>query len=453
MRIRYIDVPPGQTPTFEATDYIGDLVFDKSGNVASLEQNRWSLDGSFRIFREVAYWSDEISDEEGEFGTNPVVTIRTSSYVDGTGISIVSPQYTELTVKWWHGTSIVAQGNYTGRTIVIEQVANYNKVSFTVTKTEPYRRARIDQILLGVIREFDETTSVSASVVNETDLLSSSLPASAFNWELRARNAYIFQQKQPIQVYGDSLIGVYYVDSAKRLSQDRYRVTASDAIGVLGSQYFPGGAYLTGVSAHALARAICGDFAVQIDAPDRTMYGLLLPQTRREALQQLCFAWGVTVSTHGRSGIRIFNIPEEVNQIPANKTYIGTGIEEQPKVTKVTLIAHYYEQDDSGSIEIAGTKYADYQYTFTASDPATVGNEVTISEATLADYWSAQETADRILEYYQRRQIVTSRVIYDGYALGDRVRQLSPWGTTVDGNIESLSITLSHLTAAEVRTR
>lgn len=290
------------------------------------------------------------------------------------------------------------------------------------------------------------------------DLLSAELPASKMNWTLDSKNpvSYMFQLKQPIEMYdGTTLIGVYYVESSTRQSSTIYQVTASDAIGVLGTQYFQGGAYLSGVSAKTLLQTIIGDaFDLTFSVTDKTLYGLLVQQTKREAIQQVLFAAGWCCRTDGGKDIKIFEAPTVATDIGTDRTYTGVSVQTSAIVTKVSVVGHTYTASADGQIEVLGQKYADAQTVYDVLNPdvtaADVQNDITVDSATLVSTHNGQATAQRVFNHYLRRNTHRSKIIFGTEKLGDCVTQPTPWGTTEKGNIRAMTIMLSGVVAAEV---
>ena len=88
---------------------------------------------------------------------------------------------------------------------------------------------------------------------------------------------------------------------------------------------------------------------------DVTLKGLLLPQTRREAIQQVLFSWGVCLATDGGSALRVFQQDSTAAEIiPKDRTFTGAAVDTAAVVTKVSVTAHTYTVDSGGSVQVGG---------------------------------------------------------------------------------------------------
>ena len=436
----------------------------------TLEHNEWTLSGDYITLddNEVAFWSVEKSDANGEFTTTPLITITFTEQHSAIGISLIFDNATgdycdKVTLRWYRGATLLDSKvfNPNEPTYFCDNaVTAFDKIELELNRTHlPDRYAKLSQILFGIVRTFKPDEIRSATITNQTNLISAELPASQLDWTLESKDLveYMFQLRQPVEAYsGSALLGVFYVDTSKRLSERIYQVTAQDAIGILGEQMFDGGDYRSGKSAKAIVADIVGDmFTVTYDAiADTTLYGLLLRQTKREALHQVLFAWGAICRTDGGADIKIFEQPTTPTEIGRERTYTGVSVEQNATVTRVMVAAHTYTPNASGGVEVLGQKYADNitEYVVEAPDIAVNvrENNVEVTEATLVSTHNGSETANRIYNYYRRRGIHKSKIILNGEKLGDCVEQPTPWNTTEIGNIRAMSITLSGVVAADV---
>ena len=482
--IVYTDFAPGaaQDSTYTAsgaTSYSDlDLAAGGSDPYITLELQRWVLNGDYVALDtsddHVRLWSTSLSSvANGTFTTAPTLTIVFGSVYSSAGVTIVGDRVSgeypaAVTVTWYRNNTQLDQKSFTPNSVVYfcsNNVENFNKIVISFSKTSlQQRRLRVEQIMIGTVRYFEGNEIVSANAINQMDLSSSALPASQMDWTLYSESGvdFMFQIKQPLELRdGNTTIGVYYITDSRRLSTNIYQVTAQDAIGVLGEQMFSGGAYLGGVSAKTLFSAIVDgtfDIEYQPGLADKTLYGLLLRQTKREALQQVLFAWGACCRTDGDGIIRVFTPPTMPETITAGETYVeGLAVETAPVVTKVSVTAHTYTLDANGKIEVLGNKYSDSPWIYNVANPDinpyAIANEVRVTDATLVSEDNYYEVMMRLLDYTKRRKVHVSKILWDGQKLGDCLTQPTPYGTTQTGNAESVSITLSGIIAAEVQSR
>lgn len=429
------------------------------------ELNQWGLDGTFILAEEIepAFWSTEMSGADGSFasGQEPVITIVFDEQYSSVGISFRFDTPTggfcsALNIKWYQQDVLREDVDFAPDAVEYfcqKKVTSYDKLVITIKKTNlPYRYAKIDHIIFGLHRSFGMSELRSASAVNEMNLISTELPSSTLNWTLDSREDvdFMFQLKQPVEISNDDrLIGVYYVSSYSRKSRRIYPITCCDAIGVLGDIPFGGGVY-TAASAKALVVELASPFEVEFDADvqDMQLTGVIKSGTRRSALQQVLFAWGECASTDGRASIRIFTPGVEPKVISANQTFLGTTVNTDAIVTQVQVVAHTYTASTNGTVTINGTKYEDTEEIFSVSNPDVTAtdkqNIKKISDATLVSPAIAQAVAQRVYEYYSRRNTNKAKIVYNGEKLGDCLTIPNSWGSANTGNLAKMEIKLSN---------
>ena len=482
VKVIYKDLAPGaaEDATVSATnkDAISDvsLLPFGSGNATeyeTLEPNYWELDGTRDIYEneDVSFWSSALSGSDGTISTQPVITITFTQRITTLGItlSFMGDSYaSSLSIVWYDGATQLDSKTFTpdsAEYFCSNSVQNYDKVVITFLKTTlPYRRVRLDRIMFGLIRTFEqsELRSGSAKVVQQIDNTSRELPTNTLDFKLSSREnvEYIFQTKQQILAYDSStLVGVFYIDDSARQAENIYDIQCVDAIGVLENDPFPD-TYYNNASAKTVAEAICGDFEVDMEAAlqSKTIKGVLVGQNRRTALQQLCFAIGAVADTSGTDKIKIFtlasNTPVELDE---NRLRPGGSVSKQPIVTAVTVTAHSYSTRGSGqSVKINGVTYYDTTSTYTITNtdaPATEKpNIIEVSDCTLVSPSNLQEVTQHLFDEVTRRNTHSVKFRLNGEEPGEYVQTLTPWNTTLNGHYIRGSITLSGfaLTDAEV---
>lgn len=477
--ITYKDIAPGAAEDAQVDATLGMTRSDPSllpfgadvPATATMELNGWSLDGAYTVLKDdqqLAFWSEALSGADGLFADPPVITVIFDEQYSSTGISLVfdpagGDYCSAVNIKWYQGDTLKADVDFAPsgpNYFCAQKVTSYNKVVLTLLQTHlPYRRARLNSIVFGVVRNFDMAQIKSATITNETDLLSASLPISELHWTLNSKEDvdYLFQLKQPMEVRnGAALIGVYYIDASRRMGAGLYDIDCFDAFGVLSESPFAGGVYSNKSAAALLAEILGDDFVLEIEAEDTTLTGAILPCTKREAVQQVLFAWGVCASTDGRETVRVFVPGADPAEIGTNRTFPGASVETAAIVTRVVVTAHSYASDSNGSVEIGGSKYKDTTSTYTVENPNVTAtdkqNVVEVSNATLVSPAIAQSVAQRVFDYYSRRNTHSARIVWKGERLGDCVTVPNSWGGTITGNINRLEVKLSNTIVATCRT-
>ena len=433
----------------------------------AVEHNFWTLNGSGILLNhsdntdDIAFWSNDLSDINGDFSVFPTLTIDFDERYTSLGISfefLGDAWCNDLEIAWYRGGVEIESGRFypDGMNYFCEaSVEAYDRVVITIRRTSlPYRRARIDRILFGVSRTFlrDELRAGGAKVVQEIDPSGQQLAANALDFTLSSKSAveYVFQFKQPVYAYDDdNLIGVFYIDDSERLSERMYDVSCTDAIGVLDLEPFPDAVY-TNENAFTLAQAICSGFTVEMqdDLKTETVSGVIVGQTRRGALQQLCFRLGAIADTSGTSSIRIFTLDTApLIEVDAERIRTGGKIAINPIVTEVRLMAHSYSlSGSSNEIEINGVKYYDTQTVVsilnpeaTASDKA---NVINVTDATLISPDVVNTIAQKLFDYHAQRNVHKFKFHLYGELPGAYLHTVAPW-TDITGHYVRGSITLS----------
>lgn len=187
-----------------------DEVDNKLIPYSTLEQNLWVLDGKRELLPDEnnvpldkgsGYISNVISDENGEFKVTgdenvPSLSIVFSEVQERSipGLTInwgeMYGEYpTEFQIIAWRGSRAVARAtrvdNTDVETIVQMTIVNYDRISISITKwCLPHRRARIENIFLGVRKVFDKSDLFSFSHSQEIDPISASLPKTTISFSL-----------------------------------------------------------------------------------------------------------------------------------------------------------------------------------------------------------------------------------------------------------------------------
>lgn len=443
--------------------------------IATLEPGGWGLSHDYKLrdAQQVAFWSSVVSGADCVFSTAPTVTLAFSAQFSATGLTFrfseASGDYCrKIGVTWYQGATVKDSGTYypDATFFVIENtVEAFDKIVVSLQETNlPRRRAKLEYIGIGVIREFHGTELVDVAFVHEIDLISKAIPINVLDAAFHSKSdvEYVFQKKQPVEAYnGTALVGVYYIENGRRTGVRDYTIACQDAIGILELDDYGGNIWFSDTPAKTiLADVVGGGFELDIDTSlsNKTLRGYIPPGTRRAALQQVAFALGACVDTSGTSKIKVFpaytGAGEEIAQA---KTYEGGNVETADTVTEVTVTAYvFFDERPSGEqpyIELNGIKYRYYTETKHAYNPNAVEGDPARKEkfdkCYLCNLSNAQERADQIMQYYMRRETYTARHVVSGQQVGDRVTMHLPWGGTSGGNLVRMAVSMSGLTVSE----
>lgn len=446
----------------------------ETADIATLELNKWALGGAAQIYngQDIALISTDMSGEDCTFASPPSVTVAFDSNYTTLGIFLqfatnTVDYATSVTLTWYQGTTQLAQKTFypSGPSCFCENtVTAYNKLVIAINATNlPYRYARLEQIVFGVVREFDKRELGSVDIMQEVNLLSAELSINTLDWTLKSKAGvdYIFQLKQPVEVYNNgNLIGVFYIDDqATRTAEHAYAIPCSDAIGVLDGYDFSAVMYADKNAVTAMQEIVDGAFELEIDSSFAaiTLTGLIPDGTRRSALQQVAFAIGAIVSTAGSKKIRVYPAPAGT---PAeiSRVYDTPSVKQDTVVTSVVVTYHTYTAGSGSSgddvVTVDGVKYVHTTGTVRVDNPNVTAsdkqNVKTVKDATLVNASNAAAVAARVYAYYQRRNTVSSKIVVDNEEPSDYITVPTKWGTAITGHIESMKIKLSNTTAAEI---
>lgn len=173
---------------------------------ATLETNIWGLDGSMVILPDAppygnnGYIGDAICGADGTYTTNPTITISFSKVFEAVipGLTISwGTAYGEYASRFrvtaYNGTVVSAQreiaDNMEMTSVVEMDISNYNKIVIEVLNWSlPYRRARIESILVGIKKTYTKSDLMKFEASLTADPLSASLPKSEIVFELKNLN-------------------------------------------------------------------------------------------------------------------------------------------------------------------------------------------------------------------------------------------------------------------------
>lgn len=440
--------------------------------IATLEPNGWLLDGSRELLADqpIGFWSEAMSGPDGRFQAPPEVVIDFDARYTSPGISLTFDRAggdycSGVTIQWYQGGVKLCEGSFApdgpeyfcARTVVA-----FDRVAIRLTATAaPYRYAKLSRILFGVFREFGLDELRSVRVTQEVSMISDRVAVNTLDFTLDSDSdvEYLFQAKQPASAYdGDTLIGVWYIDTSVRRQHGLYDVSCIDAIGVLDEDMFPGGIYSAYPAEALLEDILGGHFELELDAALKgaVVTGYLPACSRREALQQAAFALCAMADTSGSEAVRVYRDREATpRKIPEGRIYTGGSVDRSAVVTAVRVAAHSYSIDGPGTdtIEVGGVVYHHSVETVTIANPNTTPsdkpNVVDVSSATLVGPHNVAAVAQHLYNHYMRRDTQRVKIVMQGEKPGDHIAAGTPWGTVMNGYLRSMQIVLSGIAAAE----
>jgi hypothetical protein len=188
--------------SFSNTSLITNEVNEPMSKFATFEKNLWALDGSCKLLPDSAPYTgtgfvgEAICDNNGLFAVNPVITVSFSSIHSKIipGITIIwSKAYDDYAdsfiITAYNGSTVITTTTVIGNTktisTILQDVAEYNKITVEITKwSNPNRRARIEEIFVGVKKVCDKSDLMNYKHSMSVDLLSAKLPKNEITFNL-----------------------------------------------------------------------------------------------------------------------------------------------------------------------------------------------------------------------------------------------------------------------------
>lgn len=382
--------------------------FDNEG---TLEKNFFILDGSFSEFEddpEVAFFSTEMSDINGDFDNNPTFEIDFTMNHSSAGFTLYfADDYpSECIITWFDSSGSMLQKytqKITGKIqIVYWGVENYTKLRFEFTKANPYRYIKLNKILFGIIQNWDETNISSGKLVEDASMISDSLAINTLDFDFvdvtdnynlgnsTGIHKYI-QRGQRVHPYevvrGNSqYLGDYYIDTFSE-STGLISFSTINILGLMDTIQFVKGDIYNGVRAEVVLKQIFNTCGIDTwestdEINDTLLYGSLAPMTCREALKEVLFATQSYLDCTRRSGFALIKKGKYIANNITRNDKISTKVTKREYVSGVDVqYTEYIAKTDTSEI-VKGTYDAGYNL-ITFSSPY---QNIAASEGTITEY-------------------------------------------------------------------
>jgi hypothetical protein len=165
----------------------------------TLERDFWILDGTFPLMEaedvkkyQSGYWSDSISDANGDFAVPPTLVFSWEHNRSSIGFTIFfddkSGEYPSrfMVRSFDYAGQITAEGVFEndGISRLVEfQAPDYRHLAIYFLKTKnPYRRVRVTEVVFGLVKYFDDNNISNATLIQEVSLASENLPVTEFTF-------------------------------------------------------------------------------------------------------------------------------------------------------------------------------------------------------------------------------------------------------------------------------
>lgn len=175
---------------------------EMSNKYATFERDYFALDGSFKIppkptesEDELGWWSENISEADGTYLASPYLEFTFAQPHNSIGLvvtfdSMANEYATDFLIEVFDPTDILITsesviGNESFVYHYETEIENYSRIRIKINKWKnPNRRARIVEVDFGIIKEYFGDKLISLKVIEEMDLLGSTVPSNEMQFVL-----------------------------------------------------------------------------------------------------------------------------------------------------------------------------------------------------------------------------------------------------------------------------
>lgn len=361
-----------------------------SGKYASLEENLWTLDGTYEPLPddldgiETGWWSSVLSGADRVFESPPVIRFTFASALSTLGWTVhfdtLSNQYASKVriTAYDSAGAVVDEGIYVNDSAVMavqHYVGDYYAVEFEFMETsEPLRRLRLVEVDFGLTKDYNRSSLGKVSITYGADILARSLPAREliFTFDnsdkqynlLNPDGVYQYLQEgqrisAKISVGGESVDMGEFLFTSADVSRSGIvpEITAHDALYTLDGSEFSGGTGAQMTLSSAIA-SVLGDYELDCvydgTAAD-TLVTLSPPEGSaiRECIRMLAQAAMCAVYIDRDGSLRFTQLSpasESVGSITADELYDYSGVSITEPVDGVSLtVSSDYITDTDGN--------------------------------------------------------------------------------------------------------
>lgn len=302
--------------------------------------------------------SNEVSDENGDFTTDPVLTLTSSGQYSSQGLTFVFDERINrfpksISVQWYNGSTLLSEMSFTpdsAKYFAQNPVEGYNKLVVTFSGVNmPYNRLTLKDIMYGKIREFGRPDIESFSLLHDLDPVGASIKINTMDFSLKQKTdiAYVFQEKQAVRCYfDDELVSTTFIKSYQRNSRYSYDIESEDYIGLLDDTTFMGGMYSSKsfpVLIGEILDPVGVPYTLSDDLTGVTVSGYIPACSRREALRQAVFAASAVADTSWSKNVDIYTLDDTVSAVlDSSNTFTGQQTRIKDKLTELHLAAYAY---------------------------------------------------------------------------------------------------------------
>ena len=205
-KVDIANITSNDVNTYSNIDSLKDIKSYTNTTIATLEENMWLLNGRFPNptpgVRYNGYISDEVSDEEGNFTTNPKINIELSKISEVESFSLIlnsavpSGYPKQIKCTFYNGETTLIE--LTQDLATIETLPNviFNVNQENVTKVtiefigtrRGKRRIRLSNIMFGRVINLDQNQVINTDYTDKCSYVPDSIPSRVFSFTMNNYN-------------------------------------------------------------------------------------------------------------------------------------------------------------------------------------------------------------------------------------------------------------------------
>ncbi|MDD2921479.1 MAG: hypothetical protein PHQ36_04265 [Anaerolineales bacterium] len=435
---------------------------------ATYESNFWLLDGTYKFKPannaavHIGLMSLEQSDDMGAFTVPPTLEINFSATHSTNGLIIQGAEISNdfassIRIQFFDEEDAQIQDDTYAPDVwnffTAQAVADFKRILITFNSTnKPNRFLRLTGIEFGTLTYFTSADIKSCTVIEQFNPLSVEIPIGTCELSLHTNDPtfsiiapsgdYIYlKDRQPLDVYEEVgaesiFIGQFFLDTWENVSENVTKFTALDILGVLDKLPYAGGAKNTtaGDLLDEMLEAQNIPYSLDASLSNVPLVGTLKVGTYRDALQQICFAIGASI-TSARAGtlqIMPFVLASGLSAYDHIITKAQKGMSQSLALkTLVTGVEITYG---------AGAVYGVYNQALSSNVKE---NIIEIKDAVFVTASNVATIAQRVYDYYQQRYLQKVRLYAPESAVGKSVLIDTLYNRQIGGIVEKMTLDLS----------
>lgn len=391
------------TPTTDDNKSFADIskiksIIETPGQM-TLEHNYCVLDGSQEEFDDIpttlAFFTSQMSDENGEFDDIPTIDVSFTEMHSSAGLTVnfIDDYPLQMRATWYQDNIVIYSDIYdidANNYIIKKPVLNYNALKFEFLKALPYRYVKINFIRYGILINWTENELKEGNVLFESDLISNMLSNNTLSFQVvdtedttnpgNVTGLHNYFQKTQIMypyeiVNGNRInLGKFFLKDYS-YSKNLCKINAVSYMGLFETtQYINGGVYY-GTKAGIILDDIFSvleieDYTIDDDTYNTLLYGALPPTNCKQALQQILFACNSIIDTTNLLNIRILKGAESIAGTISKNLKFSTKVKKLDYVSGVSIkYKNYALNDTDAKKEVVKDPYNAGTYTVSFSEP------------------------------------------------------------------------------------